>query len=81
MNFLSTTTAGGIGISTSAGWGIDSDTSDNDASGDQEFSSLAFAAGGNILTFATAMEALGGGVGGVSKDLFCLKQECCSWRW
>ena len=30
---LSTTTAGGIGISTSAGWGIDSDTSDNDASG------------------------------------------------
>ena len=67
---LSTTTAGGIGISTSAGWGIDSDTADSDASGAQEFSSLAFAAGGNTLTFATAMEApAGGGVGGVSKDL------------
>ena len=67
---LSTTTAGGIGISTSSGWGIDSDASDNDASGAQEFTSLAFAAGGNTLTFATAMEApAGGGVGGVSKDL------------
>jgi len=67
---LSTTTAGGIGISTSSGWGIDSDTSDTDASGAQEFTALAFAAGGNTLTFATALEApAGGGVGGVSKDL------------
>lgn len=67
---LSTTTAGGIGISTSSGWGIDSDTADTDASGAQEFTALAFTAGGNTLTFATALEApAGGGVGGVSKDL------------
>ena len=67
---LSTTTASGIAISTSAGWGIDSDTADNDASGDQEFTALSFAAGGNTVTFATAMELpAGGGVGGVSKDL------------
>jgi hypothetical protein len=67
---LSTTTAGGIGISTSSGWGIDSDGADTDASGAQEFTALAFTAGGNTLTFATALEApAGGGVGGVSKDL------------
>ena len=67
---LSTTTAGGIGISTSSGWGMDSDGADTDASGGQEFTSLAFAAGGNTLTFAVGMEApAGGGVGGVSKDL------------
>ena len=67
---LSTTTASGIAVSTSSGWGIDSDTSDNDASGAQEFTSLSLAAGGNTVTFATAMELpAGGGVGGVSKDL------------
>ena len=67
---LSTTTASGIAVSTSSGWGIDSDTSDNDASGAQEFTSLSFAAGGNTVTLATAMELpAGGGVGGVSKDL------------
>ena len=67
---LSTTTAGGIGISTSSGWGIDSDTADSSASGAQEFTALTFTAGGNTLTFATALEApAGGGVGGVSKDL------------
>ena len=67
---LSTTTASGIAISTSSGWGIDSDTADSDASGAQEFTSLSFAAGGNTVTFATAMELpAGGGVGGVSKDL------------
>ena len=67
---LSTTTASGIAISTSAGWGIDSDTADTDASGAQEFTALSFAAGGNTVTFATAMELpAGGGVGGVSKDL------------
>jgi len=67
---LSTTTASGITVSTSSGWGIDSDTSDNDASGAQEFTSLSFAAGGNTVTLATAMELpAGGGVGGVSKDL------------
>ena len=53
-----------------SGWGIDGDTSDNDASGAQEFTSLSLAAGGNTVTFATAMELpAGGGVGGVSKDL------------
>ena len=67
---LSTTTASGIAVSTSSGWGIDSDTSDNDASGAQEFTALSLAAGGNTVTFATAMELpAGGGVGGVSKDL------------
>ena len=67
---LSTTTASGIAISTSSGWGIDSDTVDDDASGAQEFTSLSLAAGGNTVTFATAMELpAGGGVGGVSKDL------------
>jgi hypothetical protein len=67
---LSTTTASGITVSTSSGWGIDSDTVDDDASGAQEFSSLSLAAGGNTITFATAMELpAGGGVGGVSKDL------------
>ncbi len=67
---LSTTTASGITISTSSGWGIDSDTADDDASGAQEFTSLAFAAGGNTVTVATALELpAGGGVGGVSKDL------------
>ena len=67
---LSTTTAGGIGISTSSGWGIDSDTADSAAAAAQEFTALAFTAGGNTLTFATALEApAGGGVGGVSKDL------------
>jgi hypothetical protein len=67
---LSTTTASGIAVSTSSGWGIDSDTADSDASGAQEFTSLSLAAGGNTVTFATAMELpAGGGVGGVSKDL------------
>jgi hypothetical protein len=67
---LSTTTASGIAISTSSGWGIDSDGPDTDASGAQEFTSLSFAAGGNTVTFATALELpAGGGVGGVSKDL------------
>jgi len=67
---LSTTTASGIAVSTSSGWGIDSDTSDNTAAGAQEFTSLSFAAGGNTVTLATAMELpAGGGVGGVSKDL------------
>lgn len=67
---LSTTTASGIAVSTSSGWGIDSDTADSDASGAQEFTSLSFAAGGNTVTLATAMELpAGGGVGGVSKDL------------
>ena len=67
VSLLSTTTASGIAVSTSSGWGIDSDTSDNDASGAQEFTSLSLAAGGNTVTFATAMELpAGGGVGGVS---------------
>ena len=67
---LSTTTASGIAVSTSSGWGIDSDAADSDASGAQEFTSLSLAAGGNTVTFATAMELpAGGGVGGVSKDL------------
>jgi hypothetical protein len=69
---LSTTTASGIAISTSAGWGIDSDTADYNASGNGagEFSSMSFAAGGNTLTLATGLELpAGGGVGGVSKDL------------
>ena len=69
---LSTTTASGIAISTSAGWGIDSDTADYNASGNGagEFSSMSFAAGGNTVTLATGLELpAGGGVGGVSKDL------------
>ena len=69
---LSTTTASGIAISTSAGWGINSDTADQNASGvgAGEFSSLSFAAGGNTVTLATGLELpAGGGVGGVSNDL------------
>jgi hypothetical protein len=67
---LSTTTASGVAISTSSGWGIDSDTNDTTAAGTQEFTALSFAAGGNTVTFGTALELpAGGGVGGVSKDL------------
>jgi len=67
---LSTTTASGITISTSSGFGTDSDGAADAADGTNEFSSISFAAGGNTVTVATAIELpAGGGVGGVSKDL------------
>ena len=67
---LSTTTASGIAISTSSGFGTDSDGAADAADGTNEFTSMAFAAGGNTVTIATALELpAGGGVGGVSKDL------------
>jgi hypothetical protein len=67
---LSTTTASGITISTSSGFGTDSDGATDAADGTNEFSSMSFAAGGNTVTIATALELpAGGGVGGVSKDL------------
>ena len=67
---LSTTTASGITISTSSGFGTDSDGAADSADGTNEFSSMSFAAGGNTVTIATALELpAGGGVGGVSKDL------------
>ena len=67
---LSTTTASGITISTSSGFGTDSDGASDSADGTNEFSSMSFAAGGNTVTIATALELpAGGGVGGVSKDL------------